>query len=166
MDVNAGQLHRLPRLLRQVAQLATENAGDRPIAASTLAVVEDVSEHPDASIVDIVGRTGLAQSLVSRTVEQLRQKGVLIVAPDTADGRRTLVRVDPKIRSEEFLQRGARPISAAISRVHPGLSADQRSRVEAALDVLAGELLDTPAEPPAPCKDERPLGPGAPVAQP
>src|SRR5581483_9660519 len=95
---NAGDLHRLARLLREVAQAATANAGERPPAASTVAIVEDVAEHPDAPIKDIVARTGLAQSLVSRTVDQLQRRGVLKVARDPADGRRSLVRINPRIR--------------------------------------------------------------------
>lgn len=146
--MNAGQLHRLARLLRQIAQVATENVGERPPAPSTVAIVEDVVEHPDAPIKDIVRRTGLVQSLVSRTVEQLRRAGVLLVAPDVRDGRSTLVKVDPKFRSEDFVQRGTRPISAAIEGVCADLGPDRLAQVESALDFLAGELLNTSAEPP------------------
>lgn len=140
--MNAGDLHRLARLLREVAQLATANAGERPPAASTVAIVEDVAEHPGAPIKDIVLRTGLAQSLVSRTVDQLQQRGVLNVKRDPVDGRRSLVEINSKIRSGDFATRGSRPVSAALHRRLPGLDAQQRSRVEAALDVLAHELLD------------------------
>ena len=140
--MTAGDLHRLARLLREIAQLATANPGERPPAASTVAVVEDVAEHPRAPIKDIVARTGLVQSLVSRTVDQLQQLGVLIVTRDPADGRRSLVEIDPKIRTEQFAKRGARPISAALRQRLPSLSPQQRHRVQAALDVLATELLD------------------------
>jgi DNA-binding MarR family transcriptional regulator len=139
--MNAGELHRLARLLREVAQLATANAGERPPAASTVAIVEDVAEHPGAPIKDIVARTGLAQSLVSRTVDQLQGRGVLTVMRDPVDGRRSLVEIDPKIRKGDFTSRGGRPVSAALHRRLPSLDVEQRARVEAALDLLAEELL-------------------------
>jgi len=71
--VNAGQLHRLARVLREIAQVATANEGERPVAASTVAIVEDVTGHPQSPITEIAQRTGLAQSLVSRTVDRLLQ---------------------------------------------------------------------------------------------
>ena len=140
--MNAGDLHRLARLLREIAQLATADPGERAPAASTLAVVEDVAEHPRAAITDIVARTGLAQSMVSRTVDQLQRRGVLLVTRDPADGRRSLVEIDPKIRTEQFTKRGARPVSAALRRRLPKLTKEQRHRVQAALDILASELLE------------------------
>lgn len=140
--MTAGDLHRLARLLREIAQLATADPGERAPAASTLAVVEDVAEHPRAAITDIVARTGLAQSMVSRTVDQLQRRRVLLVTRDPADGRRSLVEIDPKIRTEQFAKRGARPVSAALRRRLPKLTTEQRHRVQAALDILASELLE------------------------
>lgn len=140
--MTAGDLHRLARLLREIAQLATADPGERAPAASTLAVVEDVAEHPRAAITDIVARSGLAQSMVSRTVDQLQRRGVLLVTRDPADGRRSLVEIDPKMRTEQFAKRGARPVSAALRRRLPKLTTEQRHRVQAALDILASELLE------------------------
>ena len=77
--MNAGQLHRLARVLREIAQVATANEGERPVAASTVAIVEDVTDHPQSPITEIAHRTGLAQSLVSRTVDRLQARGVLTV---------------------------------------------------------------------------------------
>lgn len=142
--MNAGELHRLARILREIAQITTGNPGERPPAPSTVAIVEDVSEHPRAAITDIAERTGVAQSLVSRTVDRLVRLGVLLVSADLADRRRTLVSVDPRTLSQDFAHRGDRPISDALSHVTPGLSDDQRSRIEAALDLLGAELLGAP----------------------
>jgi DNA-binding MarR family transcriptional regulator len=145
-DVNAGQLHRLARVLREIAQVATANKGERPVAASTVAIVEDVTEHPQSPISEITHRTGLAQSLVSRTVERLQTLGVLTVGHDPADGRRTLVSVDPQTRHLDFADRAERPIAEAIGQV-AGVSGEQQRRVEAALEVLA-DLLDRSPGPP------------------
>jgi DNA-binding MarR family transcriptional regulator len=148
-DVNAGQLHRLSRVLREIAQVATANEGERPVAASTVAIVEDVTDHPQSPITEIAHRTGLAQSLVSRTVERLQTLGVFTVGHDPADGRRTLVSVDPQTRHLDFADRAERPIAEAIRQV-AGVSGEQQRRIEEVLEVLADELLDrSPRPPPA-----------------
>jgi DNA-binding MarR family transcriptional regulator len=139
--VNAGQLHRLARVLREIAQAATANQGERPVAASTVAIVEDVTDHPRSPITRIAQRTGLAQSLVSRTVDRLQGHGVLTVERDPADARRTLVSVDPRTRRLDFSERAGRPIADAIRQLTGGSGA-QQLRVEAALEVLREELLD------------------------
>jgi hypothetical protein len=53
--------------------VATANEGERPVAASTVAIVEDVTDHPQSPITRIAQRTSLVQSLVSRTVDAIRQ---------------------------------------------------------------------------------------------
>ena len=128
-------------MLREIAQAATANQGERPVAASTVAIVEDVTGHPRSPITRIAQRTGLAQSLVSRTVDRLQDHGVLTVEHDPADGRRTLVSVDPKTRRLDFSERAERPIADAIRQL-TGVSGAQQLRVEAALEVLREELLD------------------------
>jgi DNA-binding MarR family transcriptional regulator len=153
--VNAGQLHRLARVLREIAQLATANEGERPVAASTVAIVEDVTDHPRSPITRIAQRTGLAQSLVSRTVDRLQAHGVLTVERDPADGRRTLVSVDPQTRRLDFSQRAERPIGDAIRQL-TGVSGEQRLRVEAALEVLSEELLDRARQPGSPASASDP----------
>jgi DNA-binding MarR family transcriptional regulator len=146
--VNAGELHRLARVLREIALAATANEGERPVAASTVAIVEDVTGHPRSPIREIAHRTGLAQSLVSRTVERLQTLGVLTVGHDPADARRTLVSVDPQTRHLDFAERAERPIGDAIRQVVAGVSGEQQRRIEAALEILGDELLDRSGGPP------------------
>jgi DNA-binding MarR family transcriptional regulator len=159
--MNAGQLHRLARVLREIAQVATANEGERPVAASTVAIVEDVTDHPHSPITEIAHRTGLAQSLVSRTVERLQTLGVFTVGHDPADGRRTLVSVDPQTRHLDFAGRAERPIAEAIRQV-AGVSSEEQRRIEEVLEVLADELLDrSPGPPPArPAGQRRAQKPG------
>lgn len=128
--------------------MATANKGERPVAASTVAIVEDVTGHPQSPITQIAHRTGLAQSLVSRTVDRLQALGVLTVGHDPADGRRTLVSVDHQFRHMDFAERAERPIADAIRRV-TGVSDDRQRRISAALEVLGDELLDRPPGPPS-----------------
>jgi DNA-binding MarR family transcriptional regulator len=109
-----------------------------------------VTDHPRSPITEIAQRTGLAQSLVSRTVDRLQALGVFTVGHDPADGRRTLVSVDPQTRRLDFADRAERPIGDAIRQVVSGMSGGRQRRIEAALDVLAEELLDrSPGPPPA-----------------
>jgi hypothetical protein len=56
--------------------------------------------------------------------------------------RRTLVSVTPEARHRDFAHRAERPISQVIGQVVAGMSGEQQRRVEAALEVLGGELLD------------------------
>ncbi len=88
-------------------------------------------------ITEIAQRTGLAQSLVSRTVDRLQTHGVLTAARDPADGRRTLVSVNPQTRHLDLAERAERPIADAIRQV-AGVSGD---RIEAALEALGDELF-------------------------
>jgi DNA-binding MarR family transcriptional regulator len=62
-----------------------------PVGA--LIVMRDVLAHPGSSITDITARTGLPQSYVSESVNKLRVKGIAEISADTADRRRTLVRL-------------------------------------------------------------------------
>jgi DNA-binding MarR family transcriptional regulator len=145
--VNAGELHRLARLLQRIAQAATANPGERPPAPSTVAVVEDIRDHPGAAIKDIVERVGLAQSLVSRIVERLAAAGVVIVDQHPADRRRTALRLDPATWSGDLAERGSRSITPALEQVVPALSKRQLARIEAALETLADELLKPESHP-------------------
>lgn len=120
--------------------VATADAGERPQAVSTAAIVEDIAAHPDSCIGDIAERTGLAQSLVSTTVARLKDRGIFSAAPDLADRRRTVVSVRPETATA-FSQRGARPITTPLARSLPDAPADQLQSIEAALTQLAQQLL-------------------------
>jgi DNA-binding MarR family transcriptional regulator len=140
-DVNAGELHRLARVLREIATAATADPGEPPVSAGDLAIAEDIAHHEGAAIGEIAQRTGLAQSLVSKTVAAMREAGVVATAPDPADGRRMLVRIHPVARADLFRVRAARPIDAAILALRPGLTEVEMSRIEALLDELADHLV-------------------------
>jgi DNA-binding MarR family transcriptional regulator len=139
--MNAGELHRLARVLLNIAVAATANPGERPVSASTIAIVEDVCEHASSSISQIAERTGLAQSLVSGTVARLSKAGVFIVEQDSTDRRRVLVNMSPQRRAEDFTERGARDIEAAIRQAIPSVTDARVARIESALDRLAKDIL-------------------------
>jgi DNA-binding MarR family transcriptional regulator len=134
--VDAGQLHRLARSLREIATTATADPGEPPVSAGDLAITEDVAHHEGASIGQIAQRTGLAQSLVSKTVAAMRDEGVLMTTPDPRDGRRMLVSLDQATRADVFSARAARPIDAALRKVRPGTSTAEIHRIDELLDEL------------------------------
>ncbi len=139
--MNAGDLHRLARVLRDVALASTSRPGEAVVPASLVAVIEDVVDHPDSSVGEIARRTGLAQSMVSTTVVRLRDSHVLRTTTDVHDRRRTLVSLTPSIRGTTFHTRGAQPIQGALRAALPGVDGDGLDRVMGALDVRGQELL-------------------------
>jgi DNA-binding MarR family transcriptional regulator len=138
--MNAGRLHRLARLLRDVATAATADPGELPVSAGDLAIIEDVAHHERTSIGQIAQRTGLAQSLVSKTVAAMRDEGILATTTDPSDGRRILVSVEPATRADVFNARAARPIKAALTQLRPRISAADIRRIDELLDELAARL--------------------------
>lgn len=138
--MNAGDLHRLARVMREIALTATADPGERRLSPGLLAIVEDVSHNDETSISEIAGRTGLAQSLVSKVVAELRDADVFVTRPDPADGRRVLVTIPEAMRQGVFASRGARPIDAAIRASLPDASDADVARIVRLLDELADRL--------------------------
>lgn len=144
--MDAAQLHKLARRLREVALAASNGDDEAPVSASELAIVEDVAHHPGTSIGEITRRTGLAQSLVSRTVVALRDAGVFTTEADTMDRRKLLVSIDSHTRLGLLQERGARPVEAALVGALPGLEAEQLPRVIAMLEELSATFQAYPLE--------------------
>lgn len=119
--MDAAQLYRLARHLREIALESTSNSHEERISASELSVVEDVARHPQAAIGDIARRTGLAQSLISRIVSSLRDAQVFTTAPDPDDRRKLQVSIDSQTRLQVFRERGSRSIEAALQQALPHL---------------------------------------------
>lgn len=139
--MNAGDLHSLARLLRAIALAAATDPGEKPVRPGDLAVIEDVAHHDQASIGEIAERTGLAQSLVSKTVAALLHSGILRKAPDPADGRRALISLDPVTKAGLFRSRSARSVETAIRQCRPDISDADLLQVVELLDALASRLL-------------------------
>jgi DNA-binding MarR family transcriptional regulator len=143
--VNVGELFRLARLLREVAVEAARGPNEPSAAPGLVAITDDISRHDGTSVGEIAARTGLAQSLVSKTVAQLRDAGVVDVRADASDRRRTRITITQTARSQIFATRGARTVTKALHDRFPALSAERVAEVEALLDRLATELHDVPA---------------------
>ena len=138
--VTAGQLHRLARLLREVALAGTTDPGEPRPAPGLLAVTEDIARHPDTTVGEIATRTGLAQSLVSTAVAKLKAAGVVQSQPDQNDRRRVRLAITPAARAHVFAGRGGRDITTALHERFPDLPPERIAAIEALLDQLATEL--------------------------
>jgi DNA-binding transcriptional ArsR family regulator len=140
-DVNTADLHRLARVLRDIALSATSIPGAQPVSAGTTAIVDDVSRNPSSAIGDIADRTGLAQSLVSKTVAKLRERGLLTTHQDPRDARRTLVSVAPGACVGAYVPDRATAVDDGIRALFPGITDARLNRILLGLSVLGDEVL-------------------------
>ena len=138
--MNAGELHRLARQLREIATRATQASGEDMPSLSEVAIVEDVARHPGSAIKEITERVRLAQSLVSKVVAQMQQEGIFVTETDPHDKRRVRVSVEPQVREKVLKPRGIQPIKASLKAVYPQLSAEQSAQVVKALEEVADLL--------------------------
>lgn len=148
--MNVTELHRLLRVLREIASSAAAGSGDEQMSAGMVTIVEDVTAYPGSAIGDIAERTGLAQSFVSKTVVRLRDRGLFGVAQDPRDGRRTLVSIRPECASRIRVPDTSKPVEDGVRAVFPDLTDAQMNRILLGLSVLADEVLgERTPEPPA-----------------
>jgi DNA-binding MarR family transcriptional regulator len=138
--VDAGQLHKVARLLREVALDATADPGEKPVSAGDVAIAEDITHHEKASVGEIAARTGLAQSLVSRIVAKFHDAGVVVTERDPDDGRRVLISIAPGVRTGLFRSRARRPVEPALRSRYPDSPEAEIARVVALLTDLADIL--------------------------
>ncbi|MFE4977934.1 MarR family winged helix-turn-helix transcriptional regulator [Kitasatospora sp. NPDC056651] len=136
------RLHRLARQLREVALKASRGGEDSPISVGDLAVLENVARYPDSSIGEISQRAGLAQSRVSKIVQDLVEAGVFQANKDAKDRRQTRVRLHPDAHQKTFEDYGKRPVDSALSETFPHLDDAGQARATELLNELA-DLLDT-----------------------
>lgn len=138
--MNAGELHKLVRQLREIASDAITKAGEVPPSPGVVAVAEDITQHPGSTIGEIVGRVRLAQSFVSKTVAELRDEGIVVTTPDPHDGRRVCVTLSPSVKQELFIPRGQTDLAKSVTKLHPQLTPAEVARVSALLDELSALL--------------------------
>jgi hypothetical protein len=109
-----------------------------PPPAGHALVLREVLAHPGSSVTDITGRTGLAQSIVSKAIARFQDQGIVEVETDPADGRRTLARVSAG-HLGDVRRKGAVPadaaLAAALGEGDPAVAA-----IISGLEALAGRL--------------------------
>ena len=136
----AGELYRLARLLREVALAVVADPDEAPIPLGLVLITDDIARHDGTTITEITARTGLAQSLVSKTVIRLRDAGVVNTQADPTDRRRTRITISTAARSDIFADRGSRTITRALQHRFPELRRKELTAVEAQLDQLIAAL--------------------------
>ena len=127
--MRAADLHRLARTVRAIALAATGNTGEDRVTLGELAVLEDVAHHPASTVGDVVGRTGLSQSLVSRITREMESAGIVRITTDGTDARKVRLDLAPGAR-ELFLARADRSITAALAEAAPHLTTADLLAVE------------------------------------
>ena len=75
--MNALDLIMLGRQLARIGEEVLRGAQAQTMPTGPSLVLRDVFAHPDSSITDITGRTGLPQSYVSESVARLRDLGIV-----------------------------------------------------------------------------------------
>jgi DNA-binding MarR family transcriptional regulator len=127
---------------RQLTRIGeTVMRGQGPPAQPTVAgmVLADVFAHPGSSISEITARTGMPQSHVSETVARLREQGTVESFPDSADRRRTLVRVSAQ-HPQNVMRAALVPADAELTAALGDISPDEAANIIKTLEVLAARL--------------------------
>lgn len=104
----------LGRRLTKIGEEAMRGGHAPQLPAGHALVLRDVLGHPGSSVTDITGRTGLAQSIVSKAIARFQGQGIVEVETDPADGRRTLARVTAG-HLRAVRRKGAIPADAALA---------------------------------------------------
>src|SRR5215475_5955122 len=134
----------LYQLGRRLTELAYEGmgAGELEISPSEFLVLRDLYMNGESSISETVERTGLAQSRVSTSVANLRERGWVETGPHATDRRKTLARVTAQVKLEGDRRRG-RSAAGALERVLADAKPSERAQLAKALERLH-ELLVEP----------------------
>ena len=123
---------RLSRRLRQQG-----GAGLSPSQLSALATVE---RHGPLHLGELAGLEGVAPPTLTRVVARLEEAGLVVRAPDPADGRSSVVTITRRGKGALAGVRGAR--AAFLARRIEALAEDDRALLAAALPVLDRLLED------------------------
>jgi DNA-binding MarR family transcriptional regulator len=142
--MDAVDLIMLGKQLVKIGETAMRGGHAPPLPAGHAVVLRDVLAHPGSSITDITARTGLVQSVVSKAIARFQAQGIVAVAADPADGRRTLARVSAG-HLESVRRKGAVPADAALAAALGEPGPADVAEIVGGLAALAARLL--PAEP-------------------
>lgn len=137
--MRASDLHRLARLLREIALAASGNVGEDRVTPGQLAIIEDVAEHPGSTIGEVAERTHLAQSLVSRVAAAMREAGIFLAGDDARDRRKTILQIEAGAWAQ-LRSRGQNPIEDALTAALPHLSTAERTALEAHLSTALRQI--------------------------
>ena len=98
----------LYQLGRRLTELGYQGMGadELGLTPGEFLVLRDLFMNGPSAIRDTINRTGLAQSRVSTSVTNLRERGWVETGPDPTDKRKTLARVTKQVKLEGDRRRG------------------------------------------------------------
>jgi DNA-binding MarR family transcriptional regulator len=137
------EFHKLVRRLRELVLSSTAQAGETPLTAGQLAIIDDIVLNAPTTAQEIVRRTALAQSFVSKTVAVLRAERFIQVAGSQQDGRQHIITLDPATRQMLTETRGDRTVESSLAEALPDLTPVQINRLNELLEELDGLLSDS-----------------------
>lgn len=111
--MDALDLFQLGRWLAKLGEDAIRSLGAPSWSPGRRLILMDAHAFPDSSVGEVATRTGLPQSYVSEMVAKLRDLGALETRADSADRRRTLVKVSDSI-PESVVCFGAAPVDELL----------------------------------------------------
>jgi DNA-binding MarR family transcriptional regulator len=151
--MDALQLIRLGRRLTRIGEEALRGGKAPALPNGPSLVLSDVFAHADSSISEIAERTSLPQSYVSESVAKLRDQGMIETRVDSADRRRTLVRVSAE-HTRTVARKASTPVDAALAEAVAPLSEDPGKPAAEVLKALESLYQRLCAEPPGPVLEQ------------
>jgi DNA-binding MarR family transcriptional regulator len=148
MDIAA--FNRLSRQLRTIAVSSTAVGDGTSIAAGQLLIIEDIFLHNATVMNDIVLRTGLAQSYVSKTVATLLAENFITLEPSKKDQRKKIITINPIARKQVTNVQARMPITPYLRQAFPTYNDEKIDELEHLLGTLSKLVSDTPREPSSP----------------
>ena len=133
------QLYLLGRRLTKIGESAFVGPSIAELPPGVALILMDVFAHPGTSISEVVQRTGLPQSHVSKSIARFRNRGAVTSASDPADGRRTLVTPTAWLTDAVASQTSA-PIDAALADALGEADRDRMKELIERLEDLAAML--------------------------
>jgi DNA-binding IscR family transcriptional regulator len=133
------QLYLLGRRLTKIGESAFVGPSISELPPGVALILMDVFAHPGTSISEVVRRTGLPQSHVSKSVARFRNRGAVTSAPDPADGRRTLVTPTAWL-IDAVARQTSLPIDAALTNALGEADSDSVKELIEHLEDLAHRL--------------------------
>ncbi|MEU5878248.1 MarR family transcriptional regulator [Spirillospora sp. NPDC047279] len=140
--MNGVELFLLGRTLMKIGEeaLPAEGIGGGGHRA-VMVVLSDVLGHPDSTVGEIAGRTGLPQSAVSTAVARLREAGSVIATVDPGDRRRSLIRRSETV-SERVAEVRASTIDGALASALSSADPETVGEAVRVLEWLRDRLAD------------------------
>ncbi|UPW08622.1 MarR family winged helix-turn-helix transcriptional regulator [Gordonia terrae] len=134
--MNLSELRRLGRALSNAALASMHNAVDNSLTGTEIAILDCVRVQNGLTVGEIARRSGFAQSRVSNVVADLAARGLLTLAVDPGDRRRSLVSrtaaVDAVLADSSSLD-----AAPTLQSLFDGASDDDTTRLIAALEEAA-----------------------------